>query len=86
MAPQMVARSPISPDRGTRFFFFSWLPREGAMEKNEPRDRRRGDRRVVHTEDREPRDGRRNELSPDDGFVKASVGHEEEQRQGEMDA
>jgi hypothetical protein len=56
------------------------------MEKNEPRDRRRGDRRVAHTEDREPRDRRRNELNPDDGFVKASVGHEEEQRHGEMDA
>jgi hypothetical protein len=83
----MVARSPISPDRGTRLFFFLSLSlREGAMEKNEPRDRRRGDRRAAHTEDREPRDRRGNELSADDGFVKASVGHEEEQRQGEMDA
>jgi hypothetical protein len=57
------------------------------MRKNDLPEKRRSDRaRVVYTDDRQPRDRPRHELSPDDGFVRTSVGCEEEQRPGEMDA
>jgi hypothetical protein len=85
MTPQMMARSPISRDRGTRLFSLS--QREGTMRKNDLPEKRRSDRaRVVYTDDRQPRDRPRHEISPDDGFVRTSVGCEEEQRPGEMDA